>query len=396
MTATTTADGADFRTEVREWFAANTPRDWIQASQAMDDKEFLSFQKQWIATLADRGFSSPGIPVELGGGGLTIRQQIVLHEEWARAGAPDIDTFIVSLHHVPATLLSAGTEEQRQKYLQDAMRGTIWCQGFSEPDAGSDLSALRTRAEKVAGGWKITGQKIWSSNADIADYCLLLARTDPNETRAQGITYFLLDMHTEGVEVRPIVQNTGHHEFAEIFLDGAFIADEDVVGPVGDGWRVAQETLAAERGPAGFDILAKVRLFLDRLQALASPGDSEVRRLSERFVTVESLALDLVEALERGEDGFELTSAVKIAQSQLLQAATSYQTLCMGEAGLIDPKQRHARGWISGDPYIDWLRSWSWTIAGGTNEIQRNIIAERVLGMPREPRGATQKSGAVS
>jgi alkylation response protein AidB-like acyl-CoA dehydrogenase len=229
--------------------------------------------------------------------------------------------------------------------------------------------------------------------ADIAAHCLLLARTDPESSRSRGITYFIMDMSAPGLTVRPIKQNTGHAEFCEIFLDEVFIPSRDLVGEVNDGWAVAQRTLTAERGPAGFDVIARLGIALEQFagsadQFAGAGVRDELERITARYYCVRSLALDLVDALEAGTDVSALTPALKIAQSELLQEATSFATLHSGEDGLVDHRQPHPRGYVSGDWFIDWLGSWAWTIAGGTNEIQRTMIAEKVLRLPAEPRKA--------
>jgi alkylation response protein AidB-like acyl-CoA dehydrogenase len=387
-----------FRHDVASWFSEHTPADWERRVDAMDRQQYVAFSQQWLRTLGSRGFGAPHVPREWGGGGYSVREQAILYEEWARAGAPGVDLFVVSLFHVPTTLLIAGSPRQQREYVRAAVTGTVWCQGFSEPSAGSDLASLRTRAEPADGGWRVTGQKIWSSNADAAEYCILLARTDPDSHGSRGISYFVLDMRQPGVEVRPIKQNSGHQEFCEIFLDGALIPAENVLGEVGQGWRVAQSTLAAERGPTGLEITERIAVGLSHLigeldarrklavTAELSAVEAELAALSARTWAVRSLALDTVDALERGDGTGSLASVLKIAFTELLQEVTECASRRSGERSLVDPRQRHHRGWITGDWALDWFGSWGWTIAAGTNEIQRNIIGEQLLGLPREPK----------
>jgi alkylation response protein AidB-like acyl-CoA dehydrogenase len=386
---------ARFRADVASWFAEHTPRDWRAELDGLDEAGARQFHLRWLHTLNQRGFAACAVPAEWGGGGYRAAEQVVIYEEWAAADGPNLDLFLVSLHHVPATLMIAGTEEQQRRYLADAIAGTVWCQGFSEPGAGSDLSNLRTRADQVDGGWRINGSKIWSTNASAARYCLLLARTDPNTLGGRGITYFILDMDQPGVVVRPIRQNTGHAEFAEIFLEDAFVPAENLLGQVGAGWAVAQATLAEERGPAGFDTLARIGVGLRQVgEQMLDPADrAELARLSARHHMVRSLALDLVDTIERGDHTGLAASLLKVAFSELLGEFTEFAGRVGGVDSLVDPGQRHSRGFVSGDWTIDWLGHWGWTISAGANEVQRNIIAEKLLGMPREPRPAPARRG---
>jgi len=391
-------DMTDFRAEVRAWFDAHAPHDWKLALPNMNNAEYGDFQCKWLRTLGTRGFAAPHVPVEWGGGGYDVHRQAVIYEEWTRADAPALNLYPVSLFHVPGTILAVGTSWQKDTFVRAAVDGTVWCQGFSEPGAGSDLAALRTRADRVEGGWRVTGQKIWSSNADLADHCLLLARTDPEATRSQGISYFIMDMHQQGVEVRPIRQSTGHEEFCEIFLDGAWIPEAYLLGEENRGWQVAQGTLATERGPVGLEIIERTRTSLIELGAALGDDDTgraavvrqELARLTAHAEAVRAFAADMVDGAARGDASFGSASLLKIAFSELLRDMTGYASLISGLSGLVDPGQRHQVGFVSGDWTIDWLGSWGWTIAAGTSEVQRNIVAEQVLGLPRESRPGAQ------
>jgi len=384
-------DLADFRADVRAWFATNAPTpDRDPRAPGLDAAEHLERQRSWLATLNLRGFGAPHVPVEWGGGGLDMAHQIVLFEEWARCDAPTLDIFLVSLRHVPETLLVAGTREQQERYVRQAIAGTVWCQGFSEPEAGSDLSALRTRAVPDDEGWVVTGQKIWSSNASAADYCLLLARTDPQSVRGEGIGYFILDMHAPGVDVRPIRQITGHQEFCEVFLDDVRIPSDCLIGEPGEGWQIAQATLQAERGPIGVEIIERVVFHLEQAIAQAPATErGELRELSlmlARAYAVRALAMETYGSALDEASAPGAASTLKVAFTELLQDATDLLMLHEGSAALVDPAIAHFQGWVSGHWSIDWLGSWGFTISGGSNEIQRTIISQRVLGLPREPR----------
>lgn len=383
----------DFRSQVREWFTQHTPQDWKATIATLTKPEYVEFQRSWLQRLSTQGFSAPAVPTEWGGGGYTVHQQAVIYEEWAASGAPPPpNLYSVSLNHIPATFLAHGTARQQEAYIRDAVSGVIWCQGFSEPGSGSDLASLRTRAVREGDEWVVTGQKIWSSQAHLAKYCILLARTGPQESRHRGISYFVLDMEAEGVEVRPIIQATGKEEFCEIFLDGVRIPAEDLVGEVDEGWAVAQTTLNSERGPIGLSVIGEIgealRRIRDHIGSASGPELDRLQRLMARHRAVNSLALDLVDAVAKGQDDGGISSLVKVAFSDLLREVTDLGAQIQGDEALVDPLQQHHISDLSGDWTLDWLHSWTWSIAGGTNEIQRNIVSERVLGLPREPRPA--------
>jgi len=385
-----------FRDEVGAWFRENAPVDWVERTRAMTAEQYREFQLEWLATLNARGFGAPGVERRWGGGGFGAREQAVIYEEWARAEAPGMEQFVVSLHHVPSTFGMAGTPEQQERYIRAALYGEGWCQGFSEPGAGSDLASLRLPAVRTGDGWEVSGQKIWSSNATTARYCLLLARTDPDSRGSRGITYFVLDMDQPGVEVRPIRQNTGYAEFCELFLDRAKIPAENVIGEVGQGWAVAQRTLAAERGPAGFDLIARLVVTLDqirrRFERSGAPASDrrELAVLTARTALVRSLALDAADALTVSSGSGGLASLLKLSFSELLHDVMNFATVALGADSLIARDNPNWRGFVSGDWTNDWIGSWGWTISAGTNEIQRNIIAEKLLGMPREPKATSE------
>ncbi|MPV88522.1 acyl-CoA dehydrogenase, partial [Georgenia ruanii] len=385
-------------TEVVEWFETHVPSDWQRSVDSMSAEEYVEFQRNWLRTLNERGFGAPGVPEKWGGGGYSLRDQATIFAAGARVSAPPTDAFEVSLNHVPATLLTAGTPAQQERYVRGAIDGTVWCQGFSEPGAGSDLAALAARAVRDGDGWRITGQKTWSSHAAHAEHCLLLARTDPNARRHAGITYFILDMDQPGVQVRPIRQIHGPAEFCELFLDGAWVPDENVIGEVNGGWAVAQATLAAERGPIALPTIERIGAELADLASGLGPvepadgprpplsrAQTDLAALLARQIAVRSLALDTVDLSERGSDGGQLNSVLKVGWSELLQEATSAAVLLAGERALAESDSEHFLGYVSGRPGSDWLGSWAATIAGGANEIQLNIIAERLLGLPRDP-----------
>jgi len=252
MAAVSAGAADEFRAGVREWCRTHVPADWRRAQTGAGEAEFVEFQRTWFAELRQAGFAVPHWPKEWGGG-MSAADQVVLYSELAAHDAPRLVLAFVAIHHAAATLLAAGSPEQRRRHLPAILDGEIWVQGFSEPEAGSDLASLRTTAHKVTGeaggdAYVVNGQKLWASGATHADWCLLLARTDPLAPKRRGISYFLLDMRTSGVEVRPIRQATGESHFSEIFLSDVVIPADQIVGGENSGWQVAQATLGAERG----------------------------------------------------------------------------------------------------------------------------------------------------
>ena len=393
---------AEFRLRVADWFRTATPADWETRFDQASPAEYLTLQREWLAALNEQGFAAPHVPTEWGGGGYDLFEQAVIYEEWARAKAPGLGVFLVSLHHVPSTLIEEGTVAQREQHIRAAINGAIWCQGFSEPEAGSDLASLRTTAELDGDEYVVNGQKIWSSSADHAKWCLLLARTDPHAPKHKGISYFILDMESPGIEVRPIRQSSGHSEFCEIFLTDVRVPVGALIGGPGDGWAIAQRTLATERGPIALETIERINGQLVDLYQLVqrrssfaggtnqwlSAAEAELARLIARGRAVRSLALDMIEALAAGKNRLDLASIIKVSFSELLRETTDFASLLAEETSLIDPRHAHTRGWVSGHGMTDFIQSWGWTIASGTNEIQRNIIAERLLSMPKEPKVA--------
>src|SRR5690349_17914197 len=229
-------DLGEFRAAVRDWCREHIPAGWRQAQTGVSDDEFVRFQQSWFAELRQAGYAVPHWPREWGGG-MSTAEQAVLYSELAAHDAPRLVLAFVAIHHAAATLLAAGTDEQRRRHLPAILDGEIWVQGFSEPDAGSDLASLRTTARQEGDAYLVNGQKVWASGAMHADWCLLLARTDPDAPKRHGISYFLLDMRTPGIDVRPIRQATGESHFCEIFLRDVVVPASQLVGPGNEGWR---------------------------------------------------------------------------------------------------------------------------------------------------------------
>src|ERR1700742_2865887 len=310
-----TGDG-QFRRQVRDWCEQHIPRDWRHSQTGVDDAEFVHFQKSWFAELRSAGYAVPHWPSEWGGG-LSVSEQIVLYQELEAHDAPRLVLAFVSIHHAASTLLAAGTDEQRRRHLPAILDGEIWVQGFSEPEAGSDLASLRTSARRVGDSYLVNGQKLWASGAKHADWCLLLARTDPDLPKRKGISYFLLDMTTPGIEVRPIRNAIGDSHFCEIFLNDVVIPAGNLVGAENSGWQVAQATLGAERGMTMLELSERLGNAGFRWLVEACPTDDPV--VADRLAQFETeitglrgLCRRLVETAEAGTAGPADASIVKL------------------------------------------------------------------------------------
>ncbi|MCV7284619.1 acyl-CoA dehydrogenase family protein [Mycolicibacterium wolinskyi] len=387
----------EFRATVRDWCGTHVPTDWREAQTGVSDEEFVTFQKSWFAELHSAGYAVPHWPAEWGGGlrtrGATgpmpVPQQIVLFQELAAHDAPRLVLAFVGIHHAASTLLAAGTDAQRQRHLPAILDGEIWVQGFSEPEAGSDLAALRTSARADGENFIVNGQKLWASGAVHADWCLLLARTDPDAPKRHGISYFLMDMTTPGIDVRPIRNAVGDSHFCEIFLNDVVVPAANLIGPVNEGWQVAQATLGAERGMTMLELAERLSNagFRWLVQACSPVADSVVAdRLAQfeiELAGLRGLCRDLVERAEAGATGPADASIVKLYYSELLQRMTGFGAEIGGLAAHTVLAKPVSSGWESGAWMLDFIGSWEWTIPGGASEIQRTIIGERGLGLPR-------------
>ncbi len=412
MDLTYPPEAEELRAEVRDWLAAHLPEDW--GARELTTAERERFSAEWNAQLSEGGWICASWPPEYGGRGLTTMQSVVLHEEFARAGAPlRADFFGDTL--VGPTILQWGTDAQKQRFLPGIMSGEIaWCQGFSEPEAGSDLAALRTSAVRDGDEWRINGQKVWTSGAQRADYIFLLARTDPEAPKHAGISYLLVPMAQPGVEVRPITQVDGSAEFNEVWFSDARAPLGNVVGGVDNGWKVAMTTLAFERGTSATTGFWRFKKELDDVIALARKrgrsDDPLVRqRLARAWSTVKIMEINGYRSLTgvlRGADAdpdlAALAATNKMFWSEYHQQVMELALDILGAEGQI------LEGRIPGSGSDDFVAgvgrrvprpgypvstlqaafffSRSETIWGGTAQIQRNIVGERVLGLPREPR----------
>jgi alkylation response protein AidB-like acyl-CoA dehydrogenase len=381
----------EFRKALQAWLEKAVPPDTMQRMVDADEDEGVEMQRQWMAERNRVGLGTPHWPKGYGGADLSLACQIIMAEEFARFGTPVVPTFMISHNHLPGTLLTWGTEEQKRKYLPGIPRGDIWCQGFSEPGAGSDLAALRTRAVRKGDCYVVNGQKIWSSMAMYADHCILLARTDAEAPKHAGISFFLLDMRSPGVEVRPIRQINGRREFSEIFLTDVEIPVENLVGPENGGWKVAQSTLASERGVIAFEYIERARYVVERYyeNAIRSDAawlrDDQLRReFIDQIIELQANRRLLRRLLAQSGYAHEandmLPSYIKLQGSNFRQRFSSLLTRLDGLEG-----QEFRMGYegVYFPAMFTFVTSYSWTIAGGSNEIIRNLISERGLGMPR-------------
>ena len=389
-----------FRQQVRAWCAANVPGGWRERQAGASHAQFASFHRRWGEVLREGGYFAPHWPAEWGGAGFSLMQRVVLAEELARADAPRNVLFQVALYNAGPTILHAGTDEQKARFLPPILDGTVWCQGFSEPNAGSDLASLETRAVLDGDEYVVTGQKVWTSAANEADWCILLARTDPAAPKRKGITFLLMDMHAPGVEVRPIKQATGQSEFGELFLDEVRVPVENRLGAENEGWAVTNSTLASERGVVVVELFERFRRngiaeFVRAVGAWTAESGAPLsdddgarelvaERYAEAVVLRQLLATMVPNIVRRGGVGSE-ASIVKLFYSELLQRLMRDAAALQGLQAQIEQPALMSAGLETGQWLYDYINSFSWTIGGGTSEIMRNIIGERELGLPREP-----------
>lgn len=391
------------REEVRTWLKNHVPAGWRDAMTNAEQDAFVDQQKAWFKQLVEAGYATPHWPQGWPGGGRSLAEQKVIFEEVARADAPRLILYFVALYHAACTLLECGSDAQRERYLPGILKGDIWCQGFSEPNAGSDLASLKTRAERRGDKYIVNGQKTWSTMAHYADHCLLLARTDKAGPPQAGITYLLLDMRAKGVSVRPISQITGDDEFAEIFFDDVEVPVQDRVGEEGAGWAVAQATLASERGLTLVELTQRMRyalpLLANTLRERGRDDDPALRRdLGQLIPKVDAACALADQYLLKRITGTEQVGDASIVKLYYARTLREFVSLGVRVNGLLG--QYHG-GFMRGAPQetgnwtVDFMNSYNWSIAGGSDEIQRNIIAERMLGMPREPKSWQQAEGAA-
>ena len=384
---------AAVRAEARAWLESVAKRrgegdgDWRSFRAKTDEQDAAQLQmaKTWQRTKFDAGWAAIHWPVEHGGRGLSGIEAGVFSEEENRF---DVSArfFVVGIDMAGPTLMAHGTAEQQKRFLEPMLRGDeVWCQLFSEPGAGSDLASLSTRAQRDGDEWVLTGQKVWTSSAHTSDWAICLARTDPSAPKHAGITYFLVDMHSPGITVRGLRQIDGGIHFNEVFLDGVRVPSDQVVGDVGDGWRVAMTTLTAERTSIGEGGQTGWRDVAELAARFGRAGDPVVRQELARLHTREMVQRWLVyrvrTAVARGLPPGPEASVLKLVNSHQVEHVGAVLMSILGP---------HATLWhddaADGGFWQDmFLFQWSSRIGGGTENIQRNILGERVLGLPREP-----------
>ncbi len=376
MDLTLSPQEEEFRDELRDWLSANHP-----GPEPEGDQAGFAFRRDWQRRLNERGWAGLSWPERYGGAGATLVEQAIFYEEIARSGAPQMAN-VLGLAMGGPTVIAHGDEEQKGRYLAPILSADeIWCQGFSEPESGSDLASLKTRAVRDGDDWLVTGQKVWTTLAHQSKWCMLVARTDPEAPKHRGLSYFLMDMDQPGVEIRPLRQITGEAEFNELFLEEARIPHANIVGGEGNGWPVAITTLMHERAGLAFALQVEVQIALRELVERAREGgfdgDAVVRdRLAQLWIEAQVLRLNayrgLTATMKRGAPGPE-GSLGKWHWAEVNQALTE---LALDLAG--------ARTQLGDDVWTyRFLRARANSIEGGTTEILKNIVAERVLGLPR-------------
>ncbi|MFV0316795.1 MAG: acyl-CoA dehydrogenase family protein [Microthrixaceae bacterium] len=369
------------RDELRSWLAEHLPATRRRDLQEAERSRSLDELRAWNAELFDGGWAAPSWPRRFGGRDAEMADQLAFHEEMAAARALG-PVNKIGVSNIAPAIMTYGTEAQQERFLRPMLRGDeLWCQGMSEPEAGSDLASLRCRAEVDGDDFVVSGQKTWNSNGDVAHWCQLYVRTDPDAPKRKGITALLVDMSSPGIEVRPIRTMAGDHDFAEVFFDGVRVPRSAILGEVNEGWAVATRTLSNER--AGVAVLyLRLRRKYDALARSVAehdlPGDPALRRqaLAARYVdvrVVEMLAKRTLGAMMAGRAPGAEGSVIKIAWSKTDQALAETASSLLGMAALEAPWAR------------DIAASRSLSIAGGTTEVNKNIVGERVLGLPREP-----------
>jgi alkylation response protein AidB-like acyl-CoA dehydrogenase len=384
-----------FRSEVRAWLADHVVGEFaaLGGRGGSGDETFgFEVRLEWERVLAADGWTGLGWPVEHGGRGASIAHQVIFNEEYVRAKAPG-RVSVLGEGLLGPTLIQYGTPEQQARFLPPILAGTeLWCQGYSEPNAGSDLANVQTKAVLDGDQWVVTGQKVWTSLAHQADWCFVVCRTEPGSLRHKGLSYLLVPMDQPGVDIRPITQLTRTSEFNEVFFDGARTASSHVVGPVGEGWRVALATLAFERGVGLLGHQLSFRRELDHLfdaaRANGAASDPVMRqRLARSYAELEILRFNTLRSLSSfdGPVAPPEASIIKLYWASWHRRLGELATDVRGPAAMVVDA-----GYELDEFQRTFLFSRSETIYGGSNEIQKNIIGERVLGLPPEPKGTAR------
>ena len=380
----------EFRAEAADWLNTQMAGEFADIKGITTLTEKAERRKEWEQHLGEHGWSCIGWPKEWGGRSATLAQQVIFAEEYARAGVPGRVNHI-GIELAGPTLLAFGSEEQKQRFLPGIAAGkTIFCQGYSEPNAGSDLSAVRTKARLDGGEWVVDGQKIWTSLAHISDWIFVVARSEEGSKGPKGLTFLMMEIDQPGIEIRPIKQINGDAEFNETFFDGARCPEDSLIGAVGDGWRVAMGLLSFERGVSTLGQQMAFRNELDEIIAAAKANGAASDPLIRQRIAKAEIGLRLMRygalRMLSTTDHSKVDGAALTYKIQWASWRRSLGELAMDVLG--------QAGEITDNPEYEWtvlpnlfLYSRADTIYGGTNQIQRNLIAERGLGMPREPRG---------
>ena len=371
---TPAAEQAAFFDAARQWLSEAVPERWLKERGALSEEETIAIRIEWDRQLYRGGYSGLSIPVEFGGKGFGLREEVTFHELAARAHAPEGIGRIGKILTAP-TLIAHGSAAQQKRYLPAILSGKeVWCQAFSEPGAGSDLASVSTFARPTEGGYLVSGQKIWTSYAQYADHAILLAKTSQTEPRYRNLSYFLLDMRQPAIKFRTIRQIAGGSHFSEVFFDDAFIAVDDRVGEEGEGWNVAMTTLTSERG--GVEAITRyveMRGDMDILLRCCAKDAGKLAFAQDFDTRLELVRWQVMKALERVDDDkrfFQATCVLKVTWSELWQEIASFSASLNCRS--------HEEHWRN-----QYLETRAVSIYSGSSEIQRNVIGDRVLGLPR-------------
>lgn len=384
------AETEAFRHQLRSWLEANVPREPLPTDAA----EAFQHRRTWQRKMFEAGWAGMHWPQAYGGRGATVLEQAIFHQELALVNAPPMANEL-GLMIVGPTLIDHGSEAQKQRYIAKILSAEeIWCQGFSEPNSGSDLASLQTRAVEDGDDFVVNGQKIWTSMAHFADLCILLVRTDPSAPKHQGISYVLVDMHSPGVTVKPLRQITGGAEFNEVFFENVRVPKANLVGKLNEGWRIAMTTLTHERSSASFGTQVHIKRFLDHIIAMAQKmchyggplsADPIMRqKLAEAYIRVDLMRLNNYRAMTRqlrGQPPGPEASLDKLYWSEMNKWLQEIGQEILGPFAQLDPTSAYYPA--ATNLQYTFLFSRAETIFSGTSEIQKNIIGERVLGLPR-------------
>jgi alkylation response protein AidB-like acyl-CoA dehydrogenase len=376
MQLTEVETDAGFRAQVRDWLHENVPRE----PRPVEDRQAgRAYDLAWQRTQYEGGYAGVSWPAEYGGVGMGLSQQLIWYEEYVHANAPDIGCGFVGINHAGPTLIARAAEEQKAFHLPRILRGeSVWCQGFSEPGAGSDLASLKTRGEIDGDHLVVTGQKIWTSEADLADYQELLVRTEPGSQRHHGLTWIVCDMKTPGVDVRPIMTMAGTTEFSEVFYGEVRIPLSNVVGGIGNGWSVAMSTLGFERGTGFLREQLELARYIEQRLAERGRDDAVTAGLVQARAQARAMYAMTLRMVSRSAHGAELgasASMIRLYYSDLRQRVDRL---------VVDGADADGVAFGTDAPVLDrYLDGFKVTIGAGTKDVQRNIIGERGLGLPR-------------